>query len=52
MRIVPAEFCAAYDGPAFDARAETLPLDFFEPILRRVVARPRNSIYRAALEGR
>ena len=43
------EFCARYDGPAFDAKAETLPLSFFEPMLRRVFAQPRNSIYQAAL---
>jgi predicted HD phosphohydrolase len=44
------QFCARYDGPAFDASAETLPLDFFEPMLRRVFAQPRNSIYTAAIE--
>jgi predicted HD phosphohydrolase len=45
------EFCARYDGPAFDRNAETLPLGFFEPMLRRVLAQPRNSIYRAAIDG-
>ena len=40
-----AEFCARYDGPAFDARAETLPLAFFEPMLRRVCAFPKQSLY-------
>lgn len=44
------EFCARYDGPAFDAQAETLPLAFFEPMLRRVFAQPKNSMYKAALE--
>jgi len=44
------EFCARYDGPAFDAEAEFLPLEFFEPMLRRVFAQPRNSIYKAAIE--
>ena len=39
------EFCARYDGPAFDARGETQPLAFFEPMLRRVLAQPRRSIY-------
>ncbi len=39
------EFCAKYDGPAFDPRAETLPLAFFEPMVRRVFARPRRSLY-------
>jgi predicted HD phosphohydrolase len=44
------EFCARYDGPAFDAEAETLPLEFFEPMLRRVFARPKQSVYKAAME--
>lgn len=44
------QFCARYDGPAFDAAATgTLPLSYFEPMLRRVFAEPRNSIYKAAL---
>lgn len=43
------EFCFVYDNPSFDAQAETLPLDFFEPMLRRVFANPKNSIYKAAL---
>ena len=41
------EFCAKYDGPAFDPKAEVLPLSFFEPAVRRVFAQPRQSIYRA-----
>jgi predicted HD phosphohydrolase len=44
------QFCALYDAPAFDARAETLPLEFFEPMLRRVFAAPRHSIYVKAVE--
>jgi len=40
------EFCARYDGPAFDPKGETLPLDFFEPILRRLLAKPQHTIYR------
>jgi len=39
------EFCARYDSPAFDARAETLPLAFFEPMVRRLFAAPKKSIY-------
>jgi predicted HD phosphohydrolase len=42
-----AEFCESYDGPAFDAKAETLPMSEFEPMLRRVMAAPRRSIYSA-----
>lgn len=41
------EFCARYDAAAFDPEGETLPLEFFEPMLRRVFARPRQSIYMA-----
>lgn len=44
------EFCDLYDAPAFDPRAETLPLTEFEPLLRRVMAAPRNTIYRAAIQ--
>jgi predicted HD phosphohydrolase len=44
------EFCALYDNPAFDAKAETLPISEFEPMVRRLMAQPRNSIYKAALE--
>lgn len=44
------EFCLKYDNPSFDAHAETLPLDFFEPMLRRVLTEPKNTIYKAALQ--
>jgi predicted HD phosphohydrolase len=44
-----AEFCALYDNPAFDPQAETLPIGEFEPMLRRVMAQPKQSIYKAAL---
>ena len=44
------EFVALYDNPAFDPKAETLPIAEFEPMLRRVFAQPRNTIYKAALE--
>jgi predicted HD phosphohydrolase len=43
------EFCELYDSPAFDARAETLPIEHFVPMLERVFAQPRNSLYKAAL---
>lgn len=42
------EFIALYDDPAFDAHAETLPISVFEPLVRRVMAQPLNSIYKAA----
>ena len=44
------EFCAKYDGPAFDRKCETLPLDYFEPMVRRVLAQPKNSMYRGAID--
>ena len=45
------EFGALYDDPSFDASAPTLPLAEFEPIVRRVMAQPRNSIYKAAMNA-
>ncbi len=39
------KFCAKYDSPAFDPAAETLPLSFFEPMVRRVMAAPKHSLY-------
>src|SRR5450830_18662 len=44
-----AEFCALYDNPSFDPHAETFPIIEFEPMLQRLFARPKNTIYRAAL---
>jgi predicted HD phosphohydrolase len=43
-----AEFCARYDAAAFDPAYDNLPLEFFEPMLRRVFAAPRRSLYRKA----
>ncbi|MBW8843427.1 MAG: HD domain-containing protein [Burkholderiales bacterium] len=45
-----AEFVERYDNPAFDPKAEALPLSFFEPMLRRLMAQPRQSIYKAAMQ--
>ncbi|ROL62752.1 HD domain-containing protein [Pseudomonas vranovensis] len=44
------EFCARYDAAAFDPGYDSLPLSFFEPMLQRLFAKPRQSIYKAALE--
>ena len=44
-----AEFCALYDNPSFDAHAETFPLIEFEPMLQRLLARPKNSIYQSVV---
>ncbi|MBV6288602.1 HD domain-containing protein [Pseudomonas aegrilactucae] len=43
------EFCARYDAAAFDPDYPNLPLSFFEPMLHRVFAQPRQSLYKAAL---
>jgi len=43
-----ARFCELYDGPAFDPRYESMHLTAFEPMVRRVLAMPRQSIYVAA----
>jgi len=39
------EFIDRYDAPAFDPEAETYPLSFFEPMVRRVFAAPKQSLY-------
>jgi predicted HD phosphohydrolase len=40
-----AEFCELYDQNCFDPEYDTMPLSEFEPMLRRVFARPIRSIY-------
>jgi predicted HD phosphohydrolase len=40
-----ADFCGNYDQNSFDPGYDTLPLAFFEPMLRRVFAAPKRSIY-------
>jgi predicted HD phosphohydrolase len=40
-----AEFCEKYDQSAFDPAYDTEPLEFFEPMLRRVMARPLKSMF-------
>lgn len=44
------EFIDKYDAPAFDPDAETYSLEFFEPMVRRVLAAPKASLYKAAME--
>lgn len=46
-----AEFCEKYDQSAFDPDYESEPLAFFEPMVRRVMATPKRSIYAEAIEG-
>ena len=45
------EFCELYDQSAFDPAYESEPLSFFEPMVRRVFARPVNSMYAAVVEA-
>ena len=45
-----AEFVQLYDNPAFDPNTETFPLSTFEPLVRRLMAAPKNSVYKAAME--
>jgi predicted HD phosphohydrolase len=45
-----AHFCEKYDAAAFDPDAETLPLEFFEPMVQRLFAAPKRSLYKAAFE--
>jgi predicted HD phosphohydrolase len=40
-----AAFCEKYDQNCFDPEYDTLPLEAFEPAVRRVFAAPRKSIY-------
>src|SRR5262245_2483092 len=42
-----AEFCARYDQNSFDPAYDTLPLEFFEPMVRQLLSTPRRSIYLA-----
>ena len=40
-----ARFCEIYDSPAFDPAGETMPLDAFEPMVRRVFFAPKRSAF-------
>ena len=41
-----AQFCHLYDQNSFDPAYDTMPLKAFEPMLRRVTAAPKQSIYK------
>ncbi|MGZ3378437.1 MAG: HD domain-containing protein [Phenylobacterium sp.] len=41
-----AQFCHLYDQSSFDPAYDSMPLEAFEPMLRRVVEAPRTSIYK------
>lgn len=43
------EFCEKYDQAAFDPGYDSEPLAFFEPMVRRVMARPLASMYTKAI---
>jgi predicted HD phosphohydrolase len=38
-------FCETYDGKAFDRAYSSKPLEFFVPMVERVMARPRKTIF-------
>jgi len=40
-----AAFCARYDQNSFDPKYDTLPLEHFEPMVRKVFAAPKRSLY-------
>jgi predicted HD phosphohydrolase len=44
------EFIEKYDAPAFDPDGETYSLEFFAPMVQRVMSSPKKSIYKAAME--
>ncbi|MEM9571982.1 MAG: HD domain-containing protein [Pseudomonadota bacterium] len=46
-----AQFCHLYDQSAFDPDYESEPLEFFEPMVERLFASPKNSMYLKALEA-
>lgn len=46
-----ARFCEQYDQSAFDKDYDSAPIAFFEPMVRRVFAAPKNSIYAAVAKS-
>ena len=46
-----ARFCELYDQSAFDPAYDSAPLDFFEPMVHRLLERPVNSMYKAVGEA-
>ncbi len=45
------EFINKYDCPAFDPEYESLPLEFFEPMVMKLFQYPMNSIYKRETEA-
>lgn len=46
-----ARFCEQYDQAAFDPSYDSAPIEFFEPLVRRVFERPIKSVYQALTEA-
>ncbi len=46
-----AQFCHLYDQTAFDGDYDTAPLETFIPMVERVFAAPKNSMYLKAMEN-
>ncbi len=44
-----AEFCEKYDQTAFDPDYESMPLEAFEPMVMKLLAMPKNSVYGPAI---
>ena len=45
------EFIDKYDCPSFDPDYDTLPLEFFEPMVTKLFRHPLNSIYKREAEA-
>jgi predicted HD phosphohydrolase len=43
-----AQFCHLFDQPAFDPAYTSMPLEAFRPMVERVMAKPKQSIYMKA----
>jgi len=41
-----AQFCHLFDQPAFRKDYDSMPLEAFEPMVQRVLAKPKRSIYK------
>ena len=44
-----AQFCHRFDQNSFDKNFTSMPLDAFEPMLRRVLEKPKNTIHQHAV---
>jgi predicted HD phosphohydrolase len=44
------EFIDKYDCPAFDPAYDSMPLEFFEPMVLKLFETPRTSVYKKAME--